>query len=77
MSFFSASARDIGVSGPLLSCRFPVGLRGVVESIPLREAARRGNLEPSSPSADPSPLQPLMRAQKGLYLCSPCRGLRV
>ena len=29
MSFFSASARDIGVSGPLLSCRFPVGLRGV------------------------------------------------
>ena len=73
MSFFSASARDIGVSGPLLSCRFPVGLRGVVESIPLREAARRGNLEPSSPSADPFPfaapdapaerLIPLLRVQ--------------
>jgi len=27
----------------------------LVESIPLREAARRGNLEPSSPTADPFP----------------------
>jgi hypothetical protein len=40
----------------------------LVESIHLKEAARRGNLELFRPGTDPSPFAPLMRAESLLPL---------
>src|SRR5207302_4467799 len=45
----------------------------LIERTPLREAARRGNLEPSSPSADPFPFA-APDARRKAYISAPRAG---